>query len=85
MPQGRERRCPRLGHEVPFSYCLACGDNGGLCWKIADCWWETFDVIGYLKENFPEEAVAAVLDARPRPKVASLVELIKKAQQRVKE
>lgn len=85
MPLGRERRCPRLGHELAFSYCLACGENGGLCWKIADCWWEVFDVIGYLRENYPEETVAALLVARPQSKITGILELIQQAQENNKD
>ena len=84
MPEGYQRRCPRLGHEVDFAYCLACGEKSGLCWKIADCWWEIFDIVGFLKENYPEDTVAAVLAARPKPKIASIVELIEQAKQRHK-
>ena len=82
MPNERQRRCPRLGHEIAFAYCVACGEGGGLCWKIADCWWETFDVVGYLKDNYPEETVLTVLSARPKPKLTSIVELIQQAKQR---
>ncbi len=82
MPLERQRRCPRLGHEVSFDYCLTCGENVGLCWKIADCWWEIFDVVGYLRKHYPEDTVAALLTARPKPKLASIVELIEQAKQR---
>ena len=78
----RERHCPRLGHQILFSYCLAGGENGGPCWKIADCWWEIFDIVGYLKETFPEQTVTALMDARPKPKITSILELIEQAKQR---
>lgn len=82
MPEKRQRRCPRLGHEVSFSYCLTCGENKGLCWKIADCWWEIFDVVEYLEAHYPSETVAAVLSSRPKPKITSILELIEQAKQR---
>jgi hypothetical protein len=82
MPQEKQRRCPRLGHEITFSYCLTCGDNRGLCWKIADCWWEIFDVVGYLKKHYPAETVSAILAAQPKPKITSILELIEQAKQR---
>ncbi len=85
MPTGLQRRCPRLGHDIPFSYCLTCGENGGPCWKIADCWWETFDILGYLNKNYPPETVSALLEARPKPKITTIVELIQQAQQRQKD
>ncbi len=83
MPLERQLRCPRLGHEITFSYCLTCGENQGLCWKIADCWWEFFDVVGYLKAHYPADTVSAVLTARPtKPKITSILELIEQAKQR---
>lgn len=83
-PETRQRRCPRLGHPVPFSYCLQCGDEQAPCWKIADCWWEIFDVVAYLTEHFPPEVVATLQTAAPpKPKVTSLVELIEQAKKRI--
>ncbi|MDY6825065.1 MAG: hypothetical protein SWH68_14920 [Thermodesulfobacteriota bacterium] len=81
-PETKERRCPRLGHEITFAYCLGCGDDGGPCFKVADCWWEYFDVVDYLRAHYDEETVARILDARPKPKVASLLELIEQAKER---
>jgi hypothetical protein len=77
-----ERRCPRLGGPVPFSYCKKSGENQQPCFKIIDCWWETFDVVRYLKDNLPEDQFSQLMDARPRPKIASLVELIEQAKKR---
>lgn len=74
-----ERRCPRLGGPVPFKYCMLIGEDKQPCFKVIDCWWETFDVVRYLKDNLPEDQFNRLLDARPRPKIASLVELIEKA------
>ncbi|MFP4444999.1 MAG: hypothetical protein ACLFPD_01970 [Desulfosudaceae bacterium] len=85
MPQGMERRCPRLGHQVRFSYCLACGEDEGPCWKVADCWWEYFDVVAYLRENYPEPVVTRLLTAQPPSKAASLVALVRQARERLKE
>jgi len=77
-----ERRCPRLGGSVPFSYCKKSGENQQPCFKIVDCWWETFDVVRYLKDNLPEDQFNQLMDTRPRPKIASLVELIEQAKKR---
>jgi len=74
-----ERRCPRLGGQVPFGYCRRGGEGGEPCFRIVDCWWETFDVVRYLKDNLPADQFQALMDARPRPKIASLVELAEKA------
>jgi len=77
-----ERRCPRLGHPVLFDYCFKNGDNHQPCWKIADCWWEYFDVMAYLKANLPEETVNRIINTRPKPKMVSLIELIEQAKSR---
>jgi hypothetical protein len=78
-----ERRCPRLGNRVSFQYCLDYGSEGRLpCWKIIDCWWEIFDIRTYLKDKFSEEEVSALEQAKPKPKITSLVELINQAKKR---
>jgi hypothetical protein len=78
------RRCPRLGHAVAFGYCLRC-DREQPCFKVVDCWWETFDIVQYLKDHLTEEQFGRVVNARPQPKMASLLELIEQAQQRHQE
>jgi hypothetical protein len=77
-----ERRCPRLGGPVPFRYCLLSDDQRQPCFKVIDCWWETFDIVRYLKDNLPENQFKRLMAARPRPKIASLVELIEQAKSR---
>ena len=79
-----EQRCPRLGGPVGFNYCRTCGDNSQTCWKIMDCWWEYFDVKSYLQENLPEETFNSLLNAKPKPKVLNLIELIEAAKNRIK-
>ncbi|MGD9211660.1 MAG: hypothetical protein PVI90_12820 [Desulfobacteraceae bacterium] len=74
-----ERRCPRLGGPVRFSYCCTCSESGKVCFKILDCWWESFDVVGYLKVQLTAEEFKKLKTARPQPKVGSLLELIEKA------
>ena len=49
------------------------------CIKVVDCWWETFDVVRYLEDHLTEEQLARVMKARPKPKVASLVEMVEQA------
>jgi len=74
-----QRRCPRLGGPVSFGYCKRCDEDHQPCFKIIDCWWETFDVVRYLKDHLSEEQFNRLAGARPRPKIASLVELIERA------
>lgn len=78
-----ERRCPRLGHEVVFLYCRTCGEGGEPCWKTVDCWWEYFNIVDYLRRNFPEDMVQKLMTAKPKPKTAHLIELIQQAQNRL--
>ena len=68
-----------MGGPVSFSYCKTCDEDHQPCFKIIDCWWETFDVVRYLKDHLPEEQFNRLGNATPRPKIASLVELIEKA------
>ncbi len=76
------RRCPRLGNPVPFEYCEICGDEQQPCFKVLDCWWEHFDVVQYLKDNLTEDQFNHLWQARPKPKVTSLIELIEQARKR---
>ncbi len=72
-------RCPRLGSNVGFGYCRKCGDGQSPCFKVFDCWWETFDVVAYFKERLSDEEFAKIANSRPKPKVSSLLELIEQA------
>ncbi len=68
-----------LGHHVPFSFCRAQAD-GRPCRKILDCWFEKFDIRSFLSEHFTQEQIDAFLTP-PKPKMATLLELIEKAKQ----
>ena len=77
------QRCRRLGHPVPFHYCRTeSGDRP--CRLLLDCWWETFDIVAWARENLDAE-VAAELEHHPPPpdKRVNLFELIQQAQERV--
>ena len=76
-------RCPRLGGPVPFSYCETTGTGGKPCFKIADCWWQYFDVMGYLKKRLSVEELNDLLGQRPQPKLSSILDLIQQARQNV--
>ncbi|MDX9785503.1 MAG: hypothetical protein RBT11_01915 [Desulfobacterales bacterium] len=80
-----ERRCPRLGHAVSFKYCRTSGDGVEACFKLIDCWWEDFDIVRFIRENFPEDRVARLMKAAPKPKAVQLLDLIAQAQSRLKE
>jgi hypothetical protein len=78
-----ERRCPRLGGPVSFGYCRTSGDDHSVCWKILDCWWESFDVVKYLQNSLSEKRFEQLVHAKPKPKIVSLVELIEQAKNRI--
>ncbi len=72
-----ERRCPRIGGPVSLQYCKFCEDNNQPCFKVFDCWWEYFDVVAYFKKELTEDQFNMLVNAKPKPKITSLVELIK--------
>jgi len=75
--------CRRLGHAVPFRYCR--GENGGSpCRLTLDCWWQQFDVEDYFRTHFPPEVLDTLrVPAPPPPKVATILDLIQKARERM--
>jgi hypothetical protein len=72
-------RCPLLGGSVTFYYCRTCAENTQPCGRIFDCWWERFDVVGYMKENLTAQSFQRLAAYRPTPKLVSLIEMIEKA------
>jgi hypothetical protein len=77
-------RCPRLGHQIPFSYCLV--ENKGLpCFKTLDCWYEHFLVEEYLRKKMTAEEWNRVFEGPKKPKMISLLELIAQARERNRE
>jgi hypothetical protein len=80
-----ERRCPRLGGPVSFSYCRKGDNSETVCWKIFDCWWESFDVVGHLQACLPADKFEMIVKARPKPKIQSIVELVEQAKKRIEE
>ena len=81
----RQRRCPRLGNPITFKYCRTCEADRQPCFKIMDCWWETFDIAAYVEANYSDEICRKLADARPKPKVNQLLELIEAAKRRAEQ
>jgi len=74
-------RCPRLGHQINFSYCRH--ENRGLpCFKTLDCWYNYFDVHAYLMDKLAEEDFQKIFLERGKPKIFSLVDLIEQAKEK---
>ncbi|HBI14837.1 MAG TPA: hypothetical protein DDY20_04895 [Desulfobulbaceae bacterium] len=72
-------RCPRLGHQIHFSYCRR--ENLGLpCSHIILCWHPYFAVEEYLRRELTEDEWRDAFDKPVKPKVLTLVELIEQAQ-----
>lgn len=74
-------RCPRLGHQIYFSYCRK--ENHGLpCFKTLDCWYPHFMVEDYLRKELTPEEWDKAFTRPTQTKTASLVELIEQAKKR---
>jgi hypothetical protein len=71
-------RCPRLGHQIYFSYCRR--ENHGLpCFKTLDCWYPHFMVEDYLREALSPEEWERAFTRSDKIKTVSLIELIEQA------
>jgi hypothetical protein len=79
-----DSRCPRLGSVVCFGYCRSCEKDRQPCFKVLDCWWERFDVAEYFRQCLSPEAFERLACSPPPNKMASLMDLIRQAQERVK-
>jgi hypothetical protein len=74
-------RCPRLGHQINFSYCRT--ENMGLpCFKTLDCWFDHFLVEEHLRQELSTEEWISVFEKPARPKMQSLLDLIEQAKKR---
>ena len=72
-------RCPRLGHQIHFSYCRT--ENFDLpCPRIILCWHPFFAVEAYLRRELTTEEWHQNFEKPAPPKVLTLVELIEQAQ-----
>ena len=68
-------RCPKLGDEITFSYCLQ--ESGKLpCARVIRCWSPFFDVETYLKETMVLEQWDNFINAKTPDKITSLIDLI---------
>jgi hypothetical protein len=69
--------CRRLGHHLAFRYCRT--ERGGVpCSKILDCWFEKLPIEEFIRSNYSEAEIEAIT-AAPKPKVATLFDLIEQA------
>ena len=85
MKSYRERiiRCPRLGGEVPFSYCER--EAGELpCRQIIHCWDAGFPVQEYLRETLTPEVWDRFRNEVPKNRITTLLDSVEAAHQRQK-
>jgi hypothetical protein len=81
----RERiiRCPRLGGEVPFSYCER--EAGELpCRQVVRCWSAGFPVEEYLRETLTPEVWDRFRSEVPKDRMTTLLDSVEAAKQRRK-
>ena len=77
----REIRCPKLGHELTFAYCLREADNLP-CARIIRCWDSLFPVESFLRDTLDAETWDAFCRQAPPDKMTTLLDLIEKAKAR---
>ena len=78
-----EIRCPRLGHELKFSYCRR--EAGDLpCHRTIKCWQPFFPVEAHLQEILSAEQWGRFSQQTPGEKIPTLIDLIEQAKKRVK-
>jgi hypothetical protein len=71
-------RCPKLGDEMTFAYCLR--EAGDLpCARVISCWQSAFDVEALLRERLKPDDWNRFACARPKDKITALMEIIEKA------
>jgi hypothetical protein len=68
-------RCPRLGHQIHFSYCRQ--ENITLpCPRILDCWHLYFDVQLYLRQELSPAEWSRTFSKPDKPKLEALAEIL---------
>ncbi len=72
-------RCPKLGHQIYFSYCRQ-ENLGAPCVKTLDCWYPLFPVEKYLRVELTPREWADVFEKPREPKIQTLLELINQAE-----
>ena len=71
-------RCPKLGDEMTFAYCLQ--ESGELpCARIVRCWSPFFDVESFIQQKMTPEQWDCFINSRHPDKVTSLIEMIEAA------
>jgi hypothetical protein len=78
MLENMEIRCPKLGGEVTFAYCLK--EAGELpCARIIHCWQPYFPVEDFIRKRLTAEDWQRCFNQKPKEKISTLLELIEAA------
>jgi hypothetical protein len=78
---GKEIRCPKLGHELTFAYCRReAGDMP--CARIVRCWESFFPVENFLRETMEADNWNTFCRQSLPDKMTTLLDLIEKAKAR---
>ena len=78
-----EIRCPRLGGQVTFAYCLQ--ERGDLpCQRVITCWQAYFPVETCLKEKLTTEEWNRCFNQPPKDKISTIFEIVEAAKKRKK-
>ncbi len=73
-----EIRCPKLGHQLRFSYCR--GEQNDLpCSRSLKCWEGRLPAGGYFRKKLTPAQWDRCFESPPPPKMSSLMELIEQA------
>ncbi len=76
-------RCPRLGGEVPFSYCEQ--ESGDLpCRQVIRCWEAGFPVAEYLRETLMPDAWERFCGLIPKDRMTTILDVALAAGERQK-
>lgn len=76
MERNRENYCPRLGHHVPLSYCMAPG-QALFCGSFRDCWYARMDVDRFLEENYTVQQRKTAMEPSP-PKITGIMAVLER-------
>lgn len=77
-----EIRCPRLGHEIKFSYCRR--EAGALpCHQTIKCWQVFFPVDVHLRGILSASEWELFSRQVPKDKVTTIIDLIEQAKSRL--
>ncbi len=69
-----EIRCPRLGGEVTFGYCMQ--ERGDLpCPRVINCWQGYFPVESFLKEKLTPQEWDRCFNRPPENKIATILDI----------